>query len=194
MSATNRGAVRREADFYATPVEAVYSFLDSYDGIRPEDSILEPSAGNGNIIKALRSRGYENYISAVELREEEAVHLVGLADHIYIGDFLDGNTVGQFDVIIGNPPYSMAQEFIDKALSLLAPGGKLIFLLRTNFLESNKRFAWWKDKTPNGLYVLHKRPSFTGKGTDATSYSWFVWERQTDRQTDNTDYLRGASL
>lgn len=22
-----------------------------------------------------------------------------------------------------------------------------------------------------------ERPSFTGRGTDATSYSWFVWER-----------------
>ena len=29
----------------------------------------------------------------------------------------------------------------------------------------------------SGLYTLHKRPSFTGRGTDATSYSWFVWER-----------------
>lgn len=32
MSATNRGAVRRAADFYATPLETVYSFLDVYGG------------------------------------------------------------------------------------------------------------------------------------------------------------------
>ena len=88
----------------------------------------------------------------------------------------------KYDVIIGNPPYSMAQEFIDKCLTLLNPGGRLIFLLRTNFLESKKRFTWWQDKIPSGLYVLSKRPSFTGKGTDATSYSWFIWDKSKDEE------------
>lgn len=63
------------------------------------------------------------------------------------------------------------------SLELLHPGGLLIFLLRTNFLESEKRFKWWQEHPLSGLYTLHKRPSFTGRGTDATSYSWFVWER-----------------
>ena len=186
MSATNRGAVRRESDFYATPLESVYSFLDAYDGIKPSDKILEPSAGNGAILHALASRGYKNRVTAVEIRPEE-IGLYFFTNDVRYGDFLDMDFEERFDVIIGNPPYSLAQEFIDKALSILNPGGRLIFLLRTNFLESEKRFKWWQDKTPRGLYTLHKRPSFTGKGTDATSYSWFVWElsdRQTDRQTD----------
>ena len=177
MSATNRGAKRKESDFYATPLETVYSLLDNYKGINEKDIILEPSAGNGNIIRALKNRGYTNFIEAVELRKDETNELMGIADEVNICDYLTGfNTTNKYDVIIGNPPYSLAQEFIDKSLELLAPGGRLIFLLRTNFLESKKRFDWWQDKTPNGLYVLSKRPSFTGKGTDATSYSWFIWE------------------
>lgn len=75
------------------------------------------------------------------------------------------------------PPYSLALDFINKSLELLHPGGLLIFLL--NFLESEKRFKWWQEHPLSGLYTLHKRPSFTGRGTDATSYSWFVWERGT---------------
>lgn len=177
MSATNRRAVRREADFYATPLETIYSFLDVYDGIKDDDFILEPSAGNGNIIKALRDRDYGNLIDAVELREEECDNLKMWADNVYIGDFLNMSVYPTYDVIIGNPPYKLAQEFVDKCLSLLRPGGRLIFLLRTNFRESKARFEWWQDKLPSGLYTLHKRPSFTGKGTDATSYSWFVWEK-----------------
>lgn len=178
MSATNRGTVRKEADFYATPLETVYALLDNYGDIDPNDLILEPSAGNGNIIQALRNRGYQNFIEAVELRESELNNLDKLASEVSICDFLmDFEATCKYDVIIGNPPYSLAQKFIDKSLELLAPGGRLIFLLRTNFLESQKRFEWWQDKTPNGLYVLNKRPSFTGKGTDATSYSWFIWEK-----------------
>ena len=178
MSATNRGTVRKEADFYATPLETVYALLDNYGDIDPNDLILEPSAGNGNILQALRNRGYQNFIEAVELRESELNNLDKLASEVSICDFLmDFEATCKYDVIIGNPPYSLAQKFIDKSLELLAPGGRLIFLLRTNFLESQKRFEWWQDKTPNGLYVLNKRPSFTGKGTDATSYSWFIWEK-----------------
>lgn len=179
MSATNRGSNRKESDFYATPLETVYSLLDNYDGISPGDIILEPSAGNGNIIQALRDRGFLNWIDAIELRDEELFELSLTANQVFIEDFLSINKkdFSQYDVIIGNPPYSLAQEFIDKSLELLAPGGRLIFLLRTNFLESNKRFKWWQDKIPNCLYVLSKRPSFTGKGTDATSYSWFIWEK-----------------
>lgn len=186
MSATNRGAKRVASDFYATPLETIYSLLDNYDGIKPGDKILEPSAGNGNIIQALRDRGYKNTINAIELRAEEANNLATLADDVIITNFLNINpsACDKWDVIIGNPPYSLAQEFIDKSLEVLAPGGRLIFLLRTNFLESQKRAKWWRDKLPNGLYVLSKRPSFTGKGTDATSYSWFIWTKeQTDRQT-----------
>ena len=178
MSATNRGTKRKEADFYETPLNAVYTLLDNYTDISPEDHILEPSAGNGNIIRALRNVGIENLISAIELRPEEESTLNAIADNVGIFDFLeDTPQFIKYDVIIGNPPFSLAQEFIDKSLSLLNPGGRLIFLLRTNFLESRKRFEWWQDKLPTRLYVLAKRPSFTGKGTDATSYAWFIWEK-----------------
>lgn len=183
MSATNRGSKRVESDFYATPLESIYALLDNYDGIKPTDCILEPSAGNGNIIKALRDKGYNNLIHAIECRPEEsdALEKAG-ADLILISDFLEVDSKIKYDVIIGNPPYSLAQEFIDKSLSLLNPGGRLIFLLRTNFLESKKRFAWWQNKLPSGLYVLNKRPSFTRKGTDATSYSWFIWSKSATTQ------------
>ena len=179
MSATNRGTKRNEADFYATPLETVYAILDVLPDLNEVKFILEPSAGNGNIIKALRSRDIHGFcIEAMEFREEEKENLEELADVVTIGNFLTDDTKhSKYDLIIGNPPYSLAKEFIDKSLELLAPGGRLIFLLRTNFLESKKRFEWWQDKLPNGLYVLNKRPSFTGKGTDATSYSWFIWQK-----------------
>lgn len=196
MSATNRGCERKAYDFYATPPETVRAFLANFDGISSGDRILEPSAGNGQIVKVLREGGYDNRIDAVELRPEERGTLEALADNVTIGSFFDYEPDCGYDVIIGNPPYSLALDFINKSLELLHPGGLLIFLLRTNFLESEKRFKWWQEHPLSGLYTLHKRPSFTGRGTDATSYSWFVWEWGGDRlhrSSDHQNHLRRTS-
>ena len=65
---------------------------------------------------------------------------------------------------------------------MLNDDGKLIMLLRTAFLESKSRYEFWQKNKLNGLYVLSKRPSFTGNGTDATSYSWFIWDKSTEKQ------------
>ena len=155
MSATNRGSQRIESDYYATPPGAIQSLLFNYEITRTaKEIILEPSAGNGIIIEKLRQEGYSNHIHAIELREEEKENLKRFADTIQIGNFLDADPGTKYDAIIGNPPYSKAQEFIDKSLSILKPGGRLIFLLRTNFLESQKRFEWWQGKEPTRLFVL----------------------------------------
>lgn len=181
MSATNRGAKRKESDFYPTPYSAIESFLLNY-GMKTDSKILEPCAGNGNIIRCLRDFGYKN-IDAVEIREEEKHNLYELADNVYIEDFLKANHLnGRYDVIITNPPFSQALEFIEKSLDIVKPGGLVIMLLRTNFLESKRRFDFWQKHPLTGLYVLHQRPSFTGKGTDATSYSWFVWRENSHDQ------------
>ena len=178
MSSTNRGAKRIEADFYATPKDCVQNFINHYGSINGR--VLEPSAGNGNITEVVKSNG-TNFVVSLELREEELDNLNAISDEVVIGDFLKYETQDKFDYIIGNPPYSLAQEFLEKCFELADENTKIIMLLRTNFLESKKRHEFWQKHPVNGLYVLSKRPSFTGKGTDATSYSWFVWDG-TDKQ------------
>ena len=54
ISATNRGSKRVESDFYATPITTIDNFLNHYT--LEDGNILEPSAGNGNFIKAIRER------------------------------------------------------------------------------------------------------------------------------------------
>ena len=80
-----------------------------------------------------------------------------------IDDFLSMDLGKKYDLIIGNPPFNQAIEFVEKCLGLLKPGGRLIFLLRTAFMESDQRFEFWQqeDHQLAGLYTLHKRPSFT---------------------------------
>lgn len=182
MSATNRGTKRRPHDFYPTPIPTIEAFLDIFPlrGIE----VLEPGAGGGNIIKTLQKYG-DFTIDAVEIRPEEKENLQQLGANVIIGDYLSMNIDKKYDLIIGNPPFGQAIEFVERSLELLKPGGMLIFLLRTAFMESDQRFTFWQQPKHQiaGLYTLHKRPSFTGHGTDATSYSWFVWQPDSNRQT-----------
>lgn len=62
-------------------------------------------------------------------------------------------------------------------------------LLRTSFLESKNRYEFWQRYPLNGLYVLNKRPSFTGHGTDATNYAWFVWNNSEKQTIKVLEYM-----
>jgi hypothetical protein len=65
-------------------------------------------------------------------------------------------------------------------------------LLRINYLGSISRHDWWKLNSPTSLFVLSKRPSFTGKGTDATDYAWYVWDK-TDRIAPGVHFVTPPS-
>ena len=176
MSATNRGTKRAEADFYPTPIPVIHKFLEQYK--IKEGAILEPCAGNGNFIRAIREKGYTNSIIANELRVEEIDNLkeVG-ANKVYTYDFLKDTVPEDVQTIITNPPYSLAEEFVRNCKEKY-PNAEIIMLLRLAFLESKKRFDFWKQYPVSDLYILSQRPSFTGKGTDATAYAWFVWNSE----------------
>ncbi|MFR2694376.1 MAG: hypothetical protein ACLTBV_31030 [Enterocloster bolteae] len=72
-----------------------------------------------------------------------------------IDDFPEHGSREKYDLIIGNPPFNQAIEFVEKCLGLLKPGGRLIFLLRTAFMESDQRFEFWQreDHRLAGLYT-----------------------------------------
>lgn len=177
MSATNRGTKRVESDFYPTPIKNIKTFVENYrfkDG-----AILEPCAGNGNFIKALRECGFKSKLIANEIRKEEHDNLIEAgADIITHNNFLE-ETIIHKDVktIITNPPFTYAKEFIIKCKELY-PEAEIIMLLRLAFLESKKRYDFWRHNPVSKLYILSQRPSFIGKGTDATAYAWFVWNNE----------------
>jgi len=112
---------------------------------------------------------------AIEIREECRDALNNLTDgETMITDFpkTPWSHEGPFyDVVIGNPPYADAAAHIARAMDC---GRTVAFLLRLNFLGSQKRLDFWR-RHPADVYVLSERPSFDGEGTDATEYAWFVW-------------------
>jgi hypothetical protein len=166
MSAKGRGAVVREHEFYATPVSAIEAILRELDGARAKQMKWgEPCAGDGAIINAMwRIHKVEpSKWEWAEIREGK--------------DYLKGGLTGEVDGNMSNPPFSLAVDFINQSLS---EAGFVAYLLRLNFWGSKKRKEWWQEMqeaTPvTHQFTLSERPSFTGKGTDATEYAWFVWD------------------
>lgn len=172
MSATGRNPRGGGgADFFATPSWCVDRLLESAD--LPAGKWLEPAAGDGAIVHAVNARGASDIDwQLCELRPECRPQLEGLG-RVTVGDFLSANYErDSFDVVITNPPFSLAEKFIRKAL-LCAP--YVAMLLRLNFLGSAERHLLFWKHMPD-VYVLPNRPSFTGRGTDSTEYCWMVWQ------------------
>jgi hypothetical protein len=119
----------------------------------------------------------------VAIRERYGAHLIPVDTHpppqIEPADFLimDPMTLPgiRMDVSIlwvSNPPFSKAQEFLEKTLRNLdrSPHGSVVaFLLRLGFLGSRKRAPFWRRYPPDHITVL---------GTDSEEYGIFWWVSQ----------------
>jgi len=166
MSATNRGAIRRESDFYRTPPEAINAFLDALD-FMPFRYIIEPCAGNGALVRELakRTKQPNTCITAIEIRAEEKENLKNAgAFRVEICDFLKWKNLclpysGAPLTIITNPPYSIAQEIIEHCFEI-AQDAEVMMLLRQGFLSSKGRKPFWDKHPLTQLYPLAERPSF----------------------------------
>lgn len=176
MSATNRGSTRAGWDTYYSPKFTVDRLLDKI--FLPGGNWLEPAAGRGDIIDFVNNHGSMNPIptwDACEINFWSYPRVLPKVNTLYIGNYLEQKLEKRkYSVIITNPPFNLAMEFIQHSMDL--EPDYIVFLLRTNFLESSKRNDFLKNNTPD-QYTLPNRPSFTGEGTDATSYSWLVWPR-----------------
>lgn len=162
-------ARRRHLDAYYTPPELAERLAATLF-LKAGDWVLEPHAGGGAFVQAARSAGAQ--VHAVDI--DPAAAGLALADEQTVGDFLCWEPRRPYRWIIGNPPFSAAEAHVRRALAL-APRSGVAFLLRLAFLESVQREALWRAHPPAEVMVLCRRPSFTGGGTDATAYGWFIW-------------------
>ena len=88
------------------------------------------------------------------------------------------NDSSKYDIVISNPPFMLAEEFVRQSLEWCREGGYVVMLLRLNFFGSMKRFPLFKELPPIRCYVHHKRISFTEDGvTDSVEYAHFVWKK-----------------
>lgn len=165
---------RESQDFYPTPPYATIKLLEKeiFFG-----SIYEPACGDGAISKILKEKYLDQKLYSTDLFDR------GYGEKTKI-DFLTYDYKNfKPDNIITNPPYKLAQEFIERSLKLTKH--KVAMLLKLNFLEGQKRYNLFKTTPLKSVYVFSKRLSFDkgdekGKGNGLLAYAWYVWEHGYD--------------
>lgn len=181
MSAAGRGAVRQTDDFYETPGWLTRAILPHLN-LTPQSYAFEPACGQGAIVQELLNFGLpESHVFCADINpafvSQVSTRLkVNVVQSNFLQKFLPTfqATENRPDLIITNPPYKHALEFVKESLEIVDIYGTVAMLLRLNFLGGQKRAKFLREH-PCDVYVSPRRPSFTGGSTDATEYAWFVW-------------------
>lgn len=160
--------LKKEFQFFPTPPD-IAAFMANELYLRDGDTLLEPSAGHGDLIDAVLKEGYsDNDVFYIEKNLDNIRHLskkYGDHEKIYHivtdgHDFLKYDCLTKFDRIIANPPFSKNQDIdhIFKMWECLAPGGRIVTVASKHWQFANgkkeKAFKGWIDTVDATVYDL----------------------------------------
>lgn len=151
---------RRTNDFYPTPREctiALLDFLEKHFLIQRGAKIWEPACGCNNMVDVMEEKGY--CVTGTDIIHGQDYFTTDLNDD-------------QYDWIITNPPFSVAQEFITTSAQ---KGKPFAMLLKSQYWHSAKRKKVFADIQPAFVLPLTWRPDFTGQGGSLLDMMWCVW-------------------
>ena len=167
--------IKKEYQFFPTPNEIVEKMLDLVK-IEAGMKVLEPSAGEGSIVKSLPSKNLK--VTCIELNPDSFKNLKKeitsqKSTNTFTfkeGDFLNLKVSSDFDLILMNPPFSKNQDIKHamKAMSHLKSGGTLVSILSSGAMQNsrkiNEEFKEMLDKNSFEIIELEQR-SFKSSGT-----------------------------
>ena len=157
---------RKPNDLYETPAwvtEVLVSHLPS-----KVKRVWEPAAGGGCMVAALRRLGVH----------VESTDISGGVD------FLASHDVPTFDAVITNPPFRLAQRFIERALDLTRPGrGAVAMLLGVDYdFAKTRQHLFGKCPMFAKKLVLTRRIVWVGMdgpgAAPSTNHAWFIWDHR----------------
>lgn len=189
---------REALDYYSTPTEEVQNILNTLNIDFSNQTILEPSAGGGHMLEAIRNyTGDTAQIIATDIQQRKLYK-----DDLYIEsgkefDFLSDNYpyTEDIDYIIMNPPFSVIEPFVMKSLSIANKG--VIMLGRLQFLESENRYEnIFQVCPPTDTYVYvdriacFKNGDLSMKPDSIQAYAWFVWDLTQEESESRVHWIR----
>jgi hypothetical protein len=170
MLGVNPKAEREENDFYATNPKALGLFLKENSTIL-SSNIWECACGEGHLSDKLKEWNFNVKSSDLINRGYGEVQ-----------DFLKFQGEWSGDILT-NPPFKLAEKFVEKAMSILGDGKKLVLFLKIQFLEGQNRYKLFKKYPLKCVYVHSSRQQccknadFDKYNATTQCYAWFVWEK-----------------
>lgn len=128
-----------ENQFYPTPENLVWEMALNID-FRRVNSILEPSAGKGDILKGISANikavTKHPLIECIEIDPNLRAILKDKHYNVIWDDFLTFHTYSQYDLIIMNPPFKDGEKHLLKALEMCKTGGQICCILNAETLRN----------------------------------------------------------
>lgn len=180
--------LQQEYQFFETPPSMADWLVMLAGGIHDNDTVLEPSAGRGSIIKAIHRSCPSVVVECYELMPENREFLNSLENVILLGEDFTKNAIGYYSKIIANPPFSNNQDIDHVRLMYehLTPGGTLAAITSTHWrLASEKKcvnFRDWIDKV-NGKIFDIATGGFKESGTTVNTIAIVITKNETPVQT-----------
>lgn len=139
--------------------------------------VIDPCAGTGVMVRAAHDIGYSVLACDIHNWGYDVQINNWLQSDNHVMEFADGATVFM------NPPFSLAVQFVEKALELGAR--KIVCFQRFAWWESKTRRDFWKKNPPNRIYICsdradcwrHDIPQAQRGSGSPTAHAWFVWEK-----------------
>ena len=130
-------------DYYPTPNHLIDRMLGKIDRSSRIESILDPSAGNGQLLDHIREwmliRREKLY--AIEIESDLQKVITGKGYQLIGSDFLDYNGGDKFDLIVANFPFSDGDSHLLRAIDMMY-NGQVVCLLNAATIKnpySNER-------------------------------------------------------
>lgn len=125
-------------NYFPTPDSVIEQMIDEAE-IENGMSILEPSAGDGRIIRAIQDSCPDLTITGYEINPERA-HNAG----VRCLDFMQVSPEPTYDRILMNPPFSHGRwyQHVLHAYQFLKPGGRLVAIIPNGAINKKHQGEW----------------------------------------------------
>lgn len=168
--------LQQEYQFFETPAEVADWLVMLAGGIHEDDTVLEPSAGRGALIKAIHRACPSVIVECYELMPENREFLHTLDNVILLDEDFTKDSVGYYTKIIANPPFSRNQdiEHVRLMYERLEEGGTLAAITSQHWKFSSEKkcvdFRKWLEEVHGQVFEIGAdefRESGTSIGTMA---------------------------
>lgn len=152
--------LQQDYQFFETPAEVADWLVMLAGGIHESDTVLEPSAGRGALIKAIHRACPSTIVDCFELMPENREILQNIPGVRILGSDFTQSKPGQYTKIIANPPFAKNQD-IDHLMmmyDLLQEGGTLAAITSKHWEFSDekkcKEFRNWLNEVCGIKYEI----------------------------------------